>query len=108
MPTDETVKKAGLTSSLTPFLHSMKDFPNQTIHPWKRKPLFAEVFDGGTDVVELFFIDDEESVVDMLNAVKGNGRVLRVVFFHVQAQRIRNAHCVNGGGHPFLPFGELQ
>ena len=86
----------------------MKHITHQTVHPWKRKPLFAQVFDRGTDVVELLFVDDEKAVVDVLNAVNVDWRVLRVVFFQVQAQSIRNALRVNGGGHPFLAFGELQ
>ena len=58
-------------------------------------------------MVELFFIDDEESVVDMLNVVKGNGWVLRVVFFEVEAKVGGDTLGVNDSGHFFLSFGEL-
>jgi len=58
-------------------------------------------------MVELFFIDDEEAVVDVLGAVNGNGRVLRVVFFQVEAKGRRDALGVNGSGYPILAFGEL-
>jgi hypothetical protein len=37
-------------------------------------------------VVELFLIDDEEAVMDVLNTVNGNGWVLRVMFIEVKAE----------------------
>ena len=69
MPYDETVNKVGLTSTLTHFLNFMEHFTHQTIHPRKRKPLFAQVFDGGTDVVELLIVDDEETANSPLISV---------------------------------------
>ena len=71
---------------LTSFRNPPQDFTRQTIHPRERKPFFAQVFDGGSDVIELFFIDDEEAFMDALNTVNGNGWVLRVVFIEVEAE----------------------
>jgi hypothetical protein len=59
-------------------------------------------------VVEFFFVDDEEAVVDVLGAVNGNGRVLRVVFIEVEAKGRGDALGVNGCSHAFRAFGKLQ
>ena len=60
---------------------SPQDFTRQTIHPRERKPFFAQVFDGGTDVVEFFLVDDEEAVVDVLDTMNFNRRILRIMLF---------------------------
>ena len=83
-------------------------FANQTVHPRKRKPLFAEVFDGSTDVVEFFFVDDEEAVVDVLDAVNFDGRILRIAFFQIESQGSVNALRVYCCRHAFVALGELQ
>ncbi len=58
-------------------------------------------------MVEFFFIDDEEAVVDVLCAMNFNGGVLRVVFFEVEMKGCRKALGVNGCTHSFGAFGEL-
>ena len=86
MPCDLAIDKVRCSSFPTSFRNSLKCLTHQTIYPRKRKPFFAQVFDGGSDVVELFFIDDEEAVVDVWHSMNVDSRVLRVVFIEVEAE----------------------
>ena len=57
-------------------------------------------------MVELFFVDNQKAVVDMLGAVNFNDGVLRVVLVKVEAKAGGNALGVNSCSHAFRAFGE--
>ena len=83
-------------------------FPRQAIHPRKRKPALAQVFDGGADVVEFFRVNQQEAIVYLFDAVQMDGRILRVVFVKVELERCRNALGVYVCRNVRSAFRQLQ
>ena len=59
-------------------------------------------------MVEFFFVDDEEAVVDVLDAVNFDCWVLRIVFFQIEEKGGRNALGVNSCAHSDAALGQLQ
>ena len=57
-------------------------------------------------MVDIAFIEDEESVVGILEGVDLDGRVLRVVFVEVESDLLGNALGVDACGDTFFAFGQ--
>jgi hypothetical protein len=85
--------------------YSQHHFPRQTIHPRKRKPTFAKVFDGCADVIEFFSINQQKAIVHVFEAVKPDGRILFVVFVNVELNRCRYSLGVYVCGNVRSAFG---
>ena len=63
-------------------LHFLQQFAGLHLHAVEGEPLFAKVFDAGTEVIDCL-VDAEEAVV---RAVKGNNiyrRVLRIMLLNI-------------------------
>ena len=63
-------------------LYFVEEFGCGHLHAVEGEPLFAEVFDAGTEVIDCL-VDTEEAVV---RAVKGNNiyrRVLRIMLLNI-------------------------
>lgn len=70
--------------------------------------MFSEVFHGGSEVVEVLLVYDEEPVVEALEGMDRNGRVLGVVLFEIQGELAADFACENGGAGGSVAFGEQQ
>ncbi len=57
-------------------------------------------------MVEFFFVDDGEAIVDVWYSMNIDSRVLRVVFIEVEAKGRGDALGVNSCSHAFRAFGE--
>ena len=68
----------------------------QAIHARKREPLFAEIFYGWTDMIEFFAIDEQKAIMNLLDAMHRNMRVLLVVLFQIELQEGRDTLTENG------------
>ena len=71
------------------------------LHLAEGKPLPAEVFQGGTNMVD-GAIDAEETVVDFVKLFHLDGLVLGVMFCKVERELLLDFLCVDGG-RDFLP-----
>ena len=70
--------------------------------------LFAEVFQGGADVINVRAVDNQEAVVALLVGVDAYRGILAVVLLHVQLQLVADGLRVDVGFHAGIPFAEHQ
>ena len=59
-------------------------------------------------MVELFFVDDEKTIVDVWDSMNVDGGVLRVVFVKVEAKGRGDALGINASGNMLIAFGQLK
>ena len=70
------------------------------------EPFFTEILEGCANMVDIAFVEDEESVVGSLESVNLDGRVLRVVFVEVESELLGYALGEDAGGNTFFSFGQ--
>lgn len=79
---------------------------SQAIHARKREPLFAEVFDGCTDMIEFLAIDEQKAIMNLLDASDFKGRILGVVLLQIESKAGGNKGSVDNSGDTFAwPIG---
>jgi len=88
-------------------LHIPQQFLRGHLHLVEREPLLAEVFQGGSDVID-GVVDAEEAVVDFVEGLYLNGLILGVVLREVERELLRDALGVDGGRHLCLPLVEYR
>ena len=64
------------------------------MHQGKGKPLLAQVLDGGTDMIYLF-VDQQETVMSLVELLYLNGCVLLVMPLDVQLELMTDRFSVN-------------
>ncbi len=81
---------------------------SQAIHPRKREPLFAEVFNGCADMIEFLVIDEQKAIMNLLDASNLNGRILSVVLLQIESKACGNIGSVDSSGDTFSSLGQLE
>ena len=80
----------------------------QAIHARKREPLFAKVFNGGTDMIEFLAIDEQKAIMNLLDPSDFNGRILGVVLLQIESKACGNTGSVYSSGDTFSSLGQLE
>ena len=80
----------------------------QAIHARKREPLFTEVFNGCADMIEFLAIDEQEAIMNLLDASDFNERILGVVLLQIEPKACGNTRSVYDSGDSFSSLGQLE
>ena len=57
---------------------------DKSVHFGKGKPFFTQIFEGCSEMIEFFFIENQKSVMGFLQFKYFYFRVLAVMFFLIQ------------------------
>jgi hypothetical protein len=90
------------------FGKARKNFGCQRIEFGESEALFSKVFHGGSEVVEVLLVDNKESVVETLEGMDRDWRVLGIVLFEIHRELAADFARENGGAGGSVAFGELQ
>ena len=86
-------------------LHSLQQFAGGHLHAVEGEPLFAEVFDAGSEVIDRF-VNTKEAVMRSVEDVNIYRRILGVVLLNIQLQLFGWFLGVNRRNHLVCSFGE--
>ena len=70
--------------------------------------LLAEVFQRGSDVIDVRPVDNQEAVVALFVGMDAYRGILAVVLLYVQLQLVADGLRVDVGFHTGIPFAEHQ